>query len=211
NCTLSMNQATRYGGAYNDGGTTLALNSILWNNTDTSNDLYRAQIHGLQKPRVEYSCVTGWTAIEGGIGNFDQVPLFINSGGGDFHLQSTAGRWNSSTGKWVYDKQTSRCIDAGSPSMVLGLETRDSANLRIDMGCYGGTAEASRTPAGWSLLADFANDGAVEIDDFATLSESWGIDHGWPIHPDLTRDGVVDLEDFLIFLDSWLGRTTWHL
>ncbi|NLH17262.1 MAG: right-handed parallel beta-helix repeat-containing protein, partial [Phycisphaerae bacterium] len=47
NCTLSMNQATRYGGAYNDGGTTLALNSILWNNTDTSNDLYRAQIHGL--------------------------------------------------------------------------------------------------------------------------------------------------------------------
>jgi hypothetical protein len=65
--------------------------------------------------------------------------------------------------------QTSRCIDAGSPSMALGLETKDSANLRIDMGCYGGTTEASRTPAGWSLLADLNNDGAVEMEDFAIL------------------------------------------
>jgi predicted outer membrane repeat protein len=210
NCTLTGNQANQYGGVYNDAGTTLTLNSILWYNSDMSNDLYRAQIHGWQKPLVEYSCVTGWTAIEGGIGNFDRDPLFINSGGGDFHLQSMAGRWNSSTGKWVYDKQTSRCIDAGSPSMALGLETKDSANLRIDMGCYGGTAEASRTPAGWSLLADMNNDGAVEMEDFAILSGSWGIGNIWPLHPDLTRNGTVDLEDFLLLVESWMGRTTWH-
>lgn len=210
NCTLSMNQANRYGGAYNDGGTTQALNSILWNNTDTSNDLYSAQIYGLQKPRVEYCCVTGWTAATGGLGNFAIDPLFADPDGGDFHLQSAVGRWDPATEGWVTDKQTSRCIDAGGPSVALGQETSDPANQRIDMGYYGGTAEASRTPNGWSLPADFANDGSVEIDDFATLSESWGIDHGWPIHPDLTRDGAVDLEDFLILIESWLGQTIWH-
>lgn len=210
NCTLSMNQANRYGGAYNDGGATLALNSILWNNTDTSNDLYRAQIHGLQKPRVEYCCVTGWTAAMGGLGNFAIDPLFADADGGDFHLQSAAGRWDAATASWVMDSLTSRCIDAGSPSMAQGQETIGLANVRIDMGCYGGTAEASRTPNGWSLPADFNNDGTADIEDFAILGQSWGIQSGWPIHADLTRNGVVDAADLLIFLDSWMGQTVWR-
>jgi predicted outer membrane repeat protein len=210
NCTLAGNHANQYGGAYNDEGTTLVLNSILWNNSDTTNDLYRAQIHGWQKPVVEYSCVTGWTLVEGGLGNFAIDPLFADPNNGDYHLQSAAGRQNPAGGDWVMDAQTSRCIDAGSPSMSLGQETKNSANLRIDMGCYGGTAEASRTPAGWSLPADLNNDGAVNVEDFAILSSSWGSSNIWPLHPDLTRNGTVDLDDLGLLIESWMGQTTWH-
>ncbi len=73
---------------------------------------------------------------------------------GDYRLQSQGSRWNSdATGQhWVRDAVTSPCIDGGDPSMDIGAEAvgfapgmgaQSQVNWRINMGCYGGTAQAS--------------------------------------------------------------------
>jgi hypothetical protein len=62
---------------------------------------------------------------------------------GDYHLQSQVGRWNPSLRKWVQDPVTSPCIDAGNPASPVGDEPLPNGDI-IDMGVYGGTAEAAR-------------------------------------------------------------------
>ncbi len=213
--TLTMNHAKQYGGFYNDEGSTYVLHSIFRNNTDTSNCLYGAQIDGWKQPVVEYSCVTGWTTTEGGIGNFDVDPLFADIHGNDFHLQSAAGRWNPNTKTWINDSQTSRCIDAGSPGMGIGQETSanglQAANVRINLGAYGGTPEASRTPIGWEPLSDMNNDGRVGMEDLETMSRAWILDGTPPFHADLNRDTFVDEDDLAQLANEWLVRATWRM
>lgn len=69
-------------------------------------------------------------------------PAFINAPSSDFHLKSTHGRYSS--GSWVLDSVDSPCIDKGDPSSDYSLETVGNGQ-RINIGRYGGTAEASRT------------------------------------------------------------------
>lgn len=68
-------------------------------------------------------------------------PLFV--GNGDYHLQSVGGRWNGTT--WVTDTGTSPCIDAGDPASAYANEPSPNGG-RINLGCYGNTTEASKTP-----------------------------------------------------------------
>jgi beta propeller repeat protein/parallel beta-helix repeat protein len=73
---------------------------------------------------------------------------------GDYHLKSEGRRWDSLSRSWVSDATTSPCIDAGDPASPLldepaNMEQPDGqpyVNTRIDMGAYGGTAEASLAP-----------------------------------------------------------------
>lgn len=63
---------------------------------------------------------------------------------GDYHLKSQAGRWDPTSGTWVLDEVTSPCIDAGDPNSPVGDEPEPNGG-RINMGAYGGTAEASKS------------------------------------------------------------------
>jgi len=121
-------------------------NCILWNNRD--GDLFQCE--------VRYSCLEGDVP---GRGNICVNPLFVDAVGGDYHLKSQGWRWNIDSETWTYDNVTSPCIDAGDPASLLGDEPlsvpRDpnneyGVNLRINMGAYGGTAQASIPPLGWS-------------------------------------------------------------
>ena len=69
-------------------------------------------------------------------------PLFADQKNHDYHLQSTAGRWNGKT--WVKDKVSSPCIDAGYPSSDYSKEPEDNGN-RINIGRYGNTIYASKS------------------------------------------------------------------
>ena len=123
-------------------------NCIFFNNRD--GDLFQCE--------VRYSCLEdeGW-----GRGNINVNPLFVDAGGGDYHLMSEGWRWNTNntnSESWTYDNVTSRCIDAGDPASPLGDEPlsvpRDpnnifGVNLRINMGAYGGTCQASIPPLDW--------------------------------------------------------------
>jgi len=80
--------------------------------------------------------------VQNKTGDIYADPLFANPAAGDFHLKSQAGRWNGTA--WVLDSVTSPAIDAGDPADAYSLEPQPNGN-RINMGAYGGTAEASKS------------------------------------------------------------------
>ena len=98
---------------------------------------------------VTYSDVQGsWP----GLGNIDADPLFVSlywissnsTDAGDYHLKSQAGRWDPGSQAWVQDNVTSTCIDKGDPGSLVGDEPVPNGDV-INMGAYGGTAQASMT------------------------------------------------------------------
>ena len=101
-------------------------------------------------------------AVVWGEGNIDIDPEFVQAGywtqpsprqptertwiEGDYHLKSEAGRLDPVSESWITDNVTSPCIDSGDPNSPIGDEP-DPNGGRINMGAYGGTAEASKSPA----------------------------------------------------------------
>jgi len=114
-----------------------------------------------------------YSTIEGdarGEGNIDVDPLFADPGYwddngtpddpnddcfvvGDYHLKSQAGRWDPETASWVQDDVTSPCIDAGDPNSPLGDEPSPNGGI-INMGFYGGTAQASLSASESVIILD---------------------------------------------------------
>jgi len=98
--------------------------------------------------------------LQWGPGNIDVAPLFAAPGYwdpngtwekdddffvlGDYHLKSQTGRWDPNSANWVADDVTSPCIDAGDPDSPVGDEPAPNGGI-INMGAYGGAAEASKS------------------------------------------------------------------
>jgi len=147
NCTFSTNVATAGGGAISSiqDSITKLVNCILW--ADMPDEIWivrseRGRISTSGAVEITYSNVqNGWPSE----GNIDIEPLFADPENGDYHLKSQAGRWDPISQSWVIDQQSSPCIDAGDLGMPVGLE-RFPNGERINMGAYGGTAEASLSP-----------------------------------------------------------------
>jgi predicted outer membrane repeat protein len=137
NCTFSGNSASYYGGGmYCNGGSPTLTNCILWG--DIPDEIL---IFG-SAPVITYSNIqNGFT----GEGNIDADPLFADPNNGDYHLKSQAGRWDLNSQSWVIDEATSPCIDAGDPGTPVGFEPLPNGGI-INMGAYGGTDEASKSP-----------------------------------------------------------------
>ncbi len=70
-------------------------------------------------------------------------PLFYDAPGGDFHVLSSAGRYQN--GAWIPDSQTSWAIDAGQWTAAYSNEPLPNGE-RANAGMYGNTTEASKTP-----------------------------------------------------------------
>jgi hypothetical protein len=85
-------------------------------------------------------------------------PGFADSDNGDFHLRSTAGRFNPLTGLFTTDLTTSALIDAGSPFSAYEAETGPHGR-RVNVGMFGNTEEASRSPTNGRLAVARLNDG----------------------------------------------------
>jgi len=169
-----------------------------------------------------------------GPGNMETDPCFVMTGSwdangtpdpnddfwvdGDYHLKSEGWRWDIKRNRWTYDDVTSRCIDAGNPGSPLGDEPLSvpddpdnewGQNLRIDMGAYGGTAEASIPPYDWAILGDLTNDGIVDFNDFVYQAKDWQT-RAKEQPGDLDRNGVVGMEDLGLLVEDWLLETSWH-
>jgi len=143
NCTIVEN----LGNGIKGGGPTVVNSIIYFNGADASGKQISSRL-----AVVTYSDVQGGWA---GDGNLDVDPCFARSGswggpdgavwvGGDYHLQSQAGRWDADAQKWVADAVMSPCIDAGDPAMGTGEEQSPNGG-RTNLGAYGGTREAGRS------------------------------------------------------------------
>jgi len=133
-------------------------------------------------------------AVMWGPGNVDTDPWFADPGywdpngtpgdpnddfwvTGDYHLKSQAGRWNPQSQSWVKDDVTSPCIDAGDPNSPIGHEPFPNGGI-INIGAYGGTAEASKSYFGEPICetivaGDLNGDCKVDFEDLAILASRW--------------------------------------
>jgi predicted outer membrane repeat protein len=200
NCTFAGNSATS-GNALacyhseREGPSNLQLiNCIL---RDSGDEVWNT---GRSTIAVTYSNIQGgWP----GEGNINADPCFADAGhwdpngtpqdpnddfwvDGDYHLKSQAGRWNLQTQSWVQDDVTSPCIDAGDPASPIGLEPFPNGGI-INMGAYGGTAEASKSyfgkpPCETIIAGDINGDCAVDFRDFAIIAYHW-LEDRQPVPP----------------------------
>jgi len=217
NCTLTANEAESVaGGIWNGPNGSVALsNCIVWGNNDANGMDVSAQIENAKESKVSsisYCCIQGWPVELRGNGNIATDPRFVDAAHGDYHLRSAGWRWDSKRRRWDYDGLTSPCIDAGNPGWPLGDEPLAvpedpnnvwGINLRINMGAYGGTAEASMPPLDGTVLSDITNDGLVSLKDFAAQALSW-MATGSKQPPDLNRDRRVDMADLVRLAEDWL-------
>lgn len=102
---------------------------------------------------------------------------------------------------WVRDDVTSPCIDAGNPGCPIGDEPTPNGNRR-NMGAYGGTIDASKSPAYWRSIADITNDWVVDFNDLKVFVDYW-LQAGECIPSDFDRSRFVDFNDFAIFGGQW--------
>ncbi len=176
NCTLANNTAQGEGGgifvnhAVASGQDVIIRNSILWSNVPV--DLYQTPLVAAPSVVVEYSNLgENWA----GPGNLSQDPMFADSDHDDYHLLSYMGRYAGSD-QWIHDGQSSPCVDAGDPVSNKASE-RTPHGRRINMGAYGGTAQASRGSGALVFHVDVengndANLGFQEDEAFASIGQA---------------------------------------
>jgi len=122
---------------FGDPQTALIANNIIWHN-----EVYMQDNVGPDEYTIHFNDIQGgWE----GEGNIDKDPVFANPDADDYHLQSQAGRWDPIGKAWVTDPVTSPCIDAGDPTSEVDQEPAPNGQ-RVDMGAYGGTEQASKSP-----------------------------------------------------------------
>jgi len=172
------------------------LNNIIWQNEmyvseDVLSGDYDIRFNDIQG---------GWP----GQGNIDADPLFAEPTNCDYHLKSQAGRWDPKTQRWMKDDVTSPCIDAGDPTSDWTAELWPHGK-RINMGAYGGNAQASMSSSTVGNIADLNNDNTVSHADVKMLAERW-LHQEALVAEDLDRNGVVSLSDFCILADEWLWQ-----
>ncbi len=116
-------------------------NSSVVNNIVWENEIYVDSYVDADEYDIRFNDIQGGCS---GTGNIDVDPLFADSAHQDYHLKSQAGRWDALTSTWAGDSVTSPCIDAGDPATAVGNEPSPHGG-RINMGTYGGTAQASKS------------------------------------------------------------------
>ncbi len=102
--------------------------------------------------------------------DLDMDPLFVDAENGDYHILSKGGYWDPLHQGWRDDLVTenSPCLDAGDPATDASGETPYNGS-RINIGAYGGTAQASKT----YLQGDTNSDGKVDMLDFTAIAANW--------------------------------------
>ncbi|MHC4395065.1 MAG: right-handed parallel beta-helix repeat-containing protein [Planctomycetota bacterium] len=182
NCTISQNTASSSAGGiycYQSSNLT-ASNTILWGNSKPDIYVYSGSA------TITYCDIEGgWS----GTGNIDADPCFADVDDGDYHLKSQAGRWDVNTQSWVLDDVTSPCIDAGDPWTDYSNEPFPNG-VRVNMGAYGNTPEASKKPV------DSSETFSVEYTLVETLFCQEAVLNNVAVSGDL--NGILDFTNFEI-------------
>ncbi len=181
NCTFYGNisgstnrgSAVHIAGAFGNKG--VVRNSIMWNNSEPEIEFSPYAKCGFPDKDVAYNILqSDWWFAEN---TLVVDPCFVDAEGGDLHLMSQGGRWDADEGRWVKDERTSPCVDAGDPMWSIGAEPFPNGG-RVNMGAYGGTAQASKSwfggpPCETIVAGDINGDCRVDFVDLGILSLHW--------------------------------------
>ncbi len=131
-------------------------------------------------------------------------PLFAPVAG-DYHLQSPAGRWVAwATWTDSDDNLTWPCIDAGDPSFSCAYESSPKGG-RINLGAYGNTYQASRSP-GAPGTNYWVNDTSLVGDVYTSATGSDSYSGALPNRPKRTLNNLIDLANLepgdTVFIDT---------
>lgn len=134
----------RGGAVYMENGSKATItNAILWKNGDEAlfGDATTAfTVHHAVAPS---SCAGGASCAIGAGVFLPADVLFADEAAADWHERSITGRF--AKGAWVKDPASSPAIDAADPASPFAGEPAPNGG-RANLGVYGGTAEASKSP-----------------------------------------------------------------
>ena len=212
NCTIWGNSGGEGGGGVGcfDGASATITNSIIWANTAAKGpDIFLEE--SPTEFSITYSNVAGGQtaiAVEGGsilnwgVGNIDAEPCLANPTNDDYHLKSQAGRWDPNNQVWRQDEVTSPCIDGGYPDSDWTAELWPHG-VRVNMGAYGGTLQASRSLSDAGNVADVNRNGIVDSVDMCIMVDHWNTDETYcDIAPAPFGDGIVDVKDLIVLAEN---------
>ncbi|NQT92793.1 MAG: hypothetical protein HQ559_08530, partial [Lentisphaerae bacterium] len=157
NCTFYTNKTTH--ATYGEGGgiqvfvgTVSITNSIFRDNVaealgpavhiDTGDTV------NMDYCNVDQSRISNQGTFNVGGNMMDTNPLFVAAAAYDLHLKSVAGHWTA--GGWENDGLSSALIDAGYNANDDWMLEESPNGEQINMGRYGGTDQASKSPSGSS-------------------------------------------------------------
>jgi hypothetical protein len=222
-CTGAVTNNTVTGNrAVDAGGGLSQCSGLVYNNIIAFNQALRNA--GLDGPSQNtYNAYSGnmgghlGGGASAGAGEIIGDPLFVLAGywddrgtletgddvwvNGDYHLKSQVGRWDGEARQWVRDKVTSPCIDAGQPSSDWTAELWPHG-MRVNLGAYGSTPQASLSPTTLGRRADLDHDEQVGPPDLARIAQNWLVQQDL-LAEDLDRSGVVDFNDFALLAEEW--------
>lgn len=159
---------------------------------------------------VVYESLGAWAAASGQDSHsYDGLPKIANTNVLDFHLLSQAGRWNDATKKWEKDLETSPLVDAGSPDTECGEEPSPNGG-RANIGLYGGTESASKTPTNALVRLLTLNRGGVAS---GLVSLNWlvtGAATGSVFDVEFSPDDGVSWQRIAGGLSATLGGVRWN-
>lgn len=153
------------------------------------NDLYVTNSAATAiKDGVLYTTFAAWQEVSGQDGySISRDPLFVDAAAGSFYLQSSQGHYGQ-TGV-VGDPASSPCIDAADPTESVLDEPEPHGN-RANMGCYGQTLYASKTPT-HVARSYYVNDENLTGDVYVTAVGSEDNTGLSPDKPMLTLNAVL--------------------
>ncbi|MFH0909620.1 MAG: right-handed parallel beta-helix repeat-containing protein [bacterium] len=129
-----------------------------YNNVYAANGAMVAYLDAVPEVIV-YNSLSRWSRDTGlDRHSLSQWPDLADPGSGDFHLRSEAGRYVSWARGFTNDLTTSPLVDTGDPAAPFSNEPTPNGN-RINIGLYGDSPEASKTPTNPVLTVVSLNDG----------------------------------------------------
>jgi len=142
---------------------------------------------------ARYSTLGVWSSGTGqDLHSLSFDPRFIDANSGDFHLKSEQGRYQAGVGWVTNDSVSSFLIDSAVPTSPYTNEPMPNGQW-ANMGLYGNTWQASKTPTnGWLAILTLNDGGSIS----GTQSLYW-----------IARGPVTNEMAILEFSDD--GGTTW--
>ena len=157
-----------------------------------------------------YDYVSTWTERTGlDPHSLTQDPLLVNPADGDYHLRSVQGRYQAGSGWVTTDIESSPLIDAGHPQSTAWLMEPSPNGRRLNIGMYGGTAEASKTPQAGKITCIFPSPGARVSDTTEILWAVIGAATNHTVTIEYSGDNGVSWANIVSGWPASIGSFAW--